>query len=239
MRIVIPSRKRVESCAHALTLFPDALVCVAANEENDYKSLGVGLLIHPDNVAGIGPLRQWILDNVDDETVVMVDDDVYEVRTPVGEITKSHTLRDPLAIEQILLNAEEMAKGLETPVFGFDQTGGDVRKFKPHDPLRLNSWTGGVIGIIGRELRYDTTLLLRADIDYCLKAMFKYRVVCIDTRYSFVHKRFKNRGGNDHMRSSDRNALEIERLLARWGKWLNVERAKTTLKLKVKVKRRQ
>lgn len=239
MRVVIPSRKRVESCAHALSLFPQALVCVADSEVQDYEALGVELLTHPDNVAGIGPLRQWILDNVADETVVMVDDDVYEVRTPVGEITKSHTIRDPRAIAQILENAEIMARGLGTPVFGFDQTGGDVRKFKPHDPLRLNSWTGGVIGIIGRELRYDTTLLLRADIDYCLKAMLKYRVVCIDTRYSFVHKRFKNRGGNDHVRSSERNAVEIERLLDRWGPWLAIEQAKTTVKLKVKVRRRQ
>ncbi len=214
-------------------------MCVAESEADDYKNLPAELLLHPDPVAGIGPLRQWILDNVPDETVVMVDDDVYVLRTTAGHLTRSHIIRNPLSIQQILDNTAEMAKGLGTAVFGFDQSGGDVRKFHPHDPIRLNSWTGGVIGIIGRDLRYDTTLKLRADIDYCLKALLKHRVVCIDTRFAFVHKRFKNRGGNDHMRSAERNQLEIERLKDRWGHWLGVEEAKTTVKLKVRVKRRQ
>ena len=239
MRVIIPSRKRIEECQHALTLFPQATVCVAESEVKDYQAVPAEILPHPDEVAGIGPLRQWILDNVPDETVVMVDDDVYQVRTPVGHVTKSKVIRDPVAIRQILKNAETMARGFGTPVFGFDQSGADVRKYHPFDPIGLNSWAGGVIGIIGRELRYDPSLLLRADIDYCLKALLKYRVVLIDRRFAFVHKRFTNRGGNDHMRSSARNQLEIERLQARWGQWLGVEEAKSTIKLKVKVKRRQ
>ena len=84
MLIVIPSRKRVEECGQALKLFPDALVCVAESEEAQYKALDCELLLHPDSVAGIGPIRQWVLDNVPDETVVMADDDVHAVRTPAG-----------------------------------------------------------------------------------------------------------------------------------------------------------
>lgn len=239
MRVIIPSRKRVEECRQALKLFPGATVCVAEGEWADYEGLGVELLAHPDQVAGIGPLRQWILDHVTDETVVMVDDDVYEVRVVAGQVTKSHVIRNPAAIRQILENTERLAKGFGTPIFGFDQSGGDVRKFRPHDPFGLNSWAGGVIGIIGRDLRYDTSLLMRADIDFCLKVLLKYRVVAIDRRFAFVHRRFTNPGGNDHMRSSSRNELEIERLQARWGRWIGVQQVKTTTRLKVRVRRRQ
>jgi hypothetical protein len=69
--------------------------------------------------------------------------------------------------------------------------------------------------------------------------MLKYRVVFIDRRFAFVHKRFTNSGGNDHLRTSRRSDDEIAYLKQKWGKWIAVEGAKTTIKLKVKVKRRQ
>ena len=241
MQVVIPSRKRVDECRGALELFSDAIVTVAESEMDDYAVLGLGdrLIPHPDSVAGIGPIRQWVLDNIEEETIVMADDDVFQLRISAGRMRKASVTRDPNVVAQVLENAEMMARGFGTPIFGFDQGSGDVRKFHPHDPIKLNSWTGGIIGIIGRDLRYDTSLLLRADIDFCLKAILKYRVVCIDTRFAFVHKRFKNKGGNDHVRSSDRNRLEIERLKDRWGKWLALTDAKTTLRLNCKVPRRQ
>lgn len=40
--------------------------------------------MHPAGVLGIGPVRQWVLDHVDDPCVVMVDDDVTHVYSQVG-----------------------------------------------------------------------------------------------------------------------------------------------------------
>lgn len=239
MRIVIPSRKRPAECARALKLFPEATVTVAESEVPAYQHLRCELVPHADEVAGIGPIRQWVLDNFEEEVIVMVDDDIVHVRCPVGHVSKSHVIIDAAAIRQILINSAQIAKDMGTAVFGFDQSGGDTRKFRVHDPFGLNSWTGGVIGIVGRSLRYDTSLLLRADIDYCLKCLLKHRIVFIDRRFSFVHKRFTNSGGNDHVRSAQRSQAEIDRLKDRWGPWLGVEEAKTTIKIKVKVRRRQ
>jgi len=241
---VIPSRKRVQACTHALKLFPQATVCVDEAEAADYAPLcaaaGVELLLHPSEVAGIGPLRQWILDNVADETVFMVDDDVGFLGVVAGRGTRRAQLREPDAIAQVVANAAHCAQVLGTPVFGFSQNGADVRKFRPQDPFVLATWVGGGIGIIGRELRYDTELRLRADIDFCLQALLKYRCVYMDNRFALVHQRFNNTGGNAHQRSGERNAHELAYLRQKWGKWLQIRQAKSTTLLSItNVTRRQ
>jgi len=48
------------------------------------SSTGRRLLVHPPEVVGIGPLRQRVLDHVDDPCVVMVDDHVTHVYSQVG-----------------------------------------------------------------------------------------------------------------------------------------------------------
>lgn len=239
MRVVIPSKDRVEDCRTALTLFPDALVVVREDQREMYQPLGVELLCHPMSIGGIAPLKNWIMDNVQDETLFLVDDDVYAVRSPVGHPTKSHVIKDPVAIRQFIENAERIARALGTPVFGFDQTGGDVRKFRPQDPVGLAGWVGAAMGIIGRNLRYDPNLRIRADIDFCLQAQLKYRTIVCDRRFSFIHRpRFTYRGGNAATRSQDRNQQEIQYLQNKWGPWLSVKDAATTIRLVVNVERR-
>jgi hypothetical protein len=240
MRVVIPSKDRVEDCRTALTLFPNALVVVREDQVQQYRALGVELLAHPMNVGGIGPLKNWILDNVPDETLFLVDDDVYNVRSPIGHPTKSHSIRDPQMIMEFLGNAELIARGLGTPVFGFDQTGGDVRKFRPQDPLGFSGWVGAAMGIIGRGLRFDDNLRIRADIDFCLQCQRKYRTIVCDRRFSFIHRpRFTYRGGNAATRSQERNDKELAYLRAKWGECLSVKPAATTVRLVVNVDRRQ
>jgi len=244
MQIVIPSRKRVKSCRHALRIFPSATVCIDEAEQDDYapmcEKVGAPIVTHPSSVAGIGPLKQWILDNFEDEVVVIAADDVHEVRLLAGRTSHSAMLRDTESVMQILQNAEICARGLGTPIFGFSQNGGDVRKFRPFDPFVLPTWVGGVMGIIGREYRYDTTLLLRADIDFCLQVLLKHRVIFMDNRFAFVHARFNNAGGNSHMRTGERNRQELEYLKRKWGHWLKYSQGKEVLRLLIRsVVRRQ
>ena len=96
----------------------------------------------------------------------------------------------------------------------------------------------GVIGIIGREQRFDTNLLLRADIDYCLQSLLRDRIVLVDGRYSFIHTRFAGGGGNAGNRASDRHEQETARLTRKWGPYLDHVKAKGTTGLVLKVKRR-
>jgi hypothetical protein len=239
MRVVIPSRRRVAACRHVLTLFPGALVVVHAEEQADYAILDAELLAHPPEVAGIAPLKNWILDHVPDEVIFIVDDDISTLKALAGRPRASAQINDPVAIRHIVENAAEAARVLGTPVFGFNQNGGDVRKFRNQDPLGLSGWVGGALGIIGRDLRFDPNLKLRADIDFCLQAQLRYRCIYADLRFAFVEQRFNNTGGNARLRSAERNARELAYLKQKWGPWLRIVEGKGTVMLKVRVDRRQ
>lgn len=104
-------------------------------------------------------------------------------------------------------------------------------------PFSLNTWVGGIVGIIGRELRYDTSLLLRADIDFCLQSLVRDRFVLVDGRYSFIHTHFGGSGGNAAQRLSERHEQEIRYLKRKWGPYLDVVAAKGTMRLVVRVMR--
>lgn len=242
MRVIIPSRKRVrvlETCA--LRLFPYATATVAESEVDDYTSIFEGredlLVPHPDGVTGIAPIRQWVLDTFNEECILFVDDDVYQLRSALGY--RGMNLTDPGIARRVVENTAVIARGIGTSFFGFNQAGGDVRKFRPHKPFLLNSWAGGVVGIIGRDVRYDTSLLLRADIDFVLQTLLRKRVTFVENRYSFIHRRFGLTGGNAGNRSAERNRAEIEYLQRKWGECLSVQDVKTTTRLLLRVPRRQ
>jgi hypothetical protein len=230
----------------ALRLFPDATVTVAESEMGTYAGItGPGgrqlipeerLVPHPEEVSGIAPIRQWVLDHFDDECILMVDDDVYELVFLVHYVPRK--MSDPEVVRQVVYNAANVAYAIGAPVFGFNQAW-DVRKFKPYEPFNLNSWAGGVIGTIGRDLRYDLNLRLRADIDFCLQALQHRRLTFIENRFSFMHRRFGLAGGNASSRSSQRNEEEIAYLQRKWGEHLHVSDTKTTTRLAIRVPRRQ
>lgn len=235
MRIVIPSRGRADTIAgKALRLFPDAMVCVGESEVPAYARHTQNLLVHPDAVTGIGPLRQWVLDNVEDRTVVMVDDDVKAVVSQCG--FRSRKFTDPETARAIVERTAIAAGDSGARVFGFYQGGGPLN-YSNHRPWTFNHWVGGVVGIIGRELRYDTSLILRADIDFCLQSLLRDRFIMLEARYSFIHTRFGGKGGNCTNRSSERHEREIAYLKRKWGPYLEVVQAKGTTRLVVKVKR--
>lgn len=246
LRVVIPSRQRAQLLVeNALRLFPYATVTVAESELDEYRAvlpadlLAEGRLVpHPDSVTGIAPIRQWCLDNFDEEALVFADDDTYRVQSLVGIVPVPIT--DVGDILQILENTATVAAGVGAPVFGFDQSF-DVRKFSPFKPFSFNAWSGGVIGMVGRSIRYDPGLRLRADIDYCLQALLspQHRVTFQDSRFSFMHRRFGVTGGNAINRSEERNRQEIAYLERKWGQWLRVKQAKSTTRLIVEVPRQQ
>jgi hypothetical protein len=235
VKIVIPTKNRSDVIGDkALRLFPNATLCVGDDEVDAYAKVSDRLLVHPANVVGIGPLRQWVLDNVDDPCVVMVDDDVTHVYSQVG--FHKRRIEDADTARAIVERLAILATDAGVRIFGFQQA---ARPFTYANfrPFSVNTWVGGIIGIIGRELRFDTSLLLRADIDYCLQSLLRDRIVLVDGRYSFIHTRFAGGGGNAANRSSERHEREIAYLRRKWGPILDVVQAKGTTRLVVRVVR--
>ncbi len=235
MKIVIPSKGRPEVLpAKALRLFPDALVCVGEDEVDAYRKVSSNLLVHPADVSGIGPLRQWVLDHIEDPCCVMVDDDVTHVYDQSG--FHKRRIEDPDAVRAIVERLAIVAGDAGARVFGFQQAARPMT-YANFRPFSINTWVGGLVGVIGRELRYDTSLLLRADIDFCLQSLMLDRFVMVDGRYSFIHTRFGGSGGNARQRSAERHEQEIKYLRRKWGPYLGVEQAKGTTRIIVRVKR--
>lgn len=236
MQVVIPSRQRVDVLRDsAFTLFPDAVVCVGASEADTYRALTSRLLVHPDDVTGIGPLRRWIIEHAEADSVFMVDDDVYALYSLVG--VRARRITAPVDVAAVVENAEAIARGAGARIFGFNQAW-DVRKFLPMKPLSLTGWIGGAIGVIGRERDlYDPSLRLRADVDACLTSLLKHRFLYQDARFAFAHRRFAGSGGNAVSRSGDQHEREIAYLRRKWGAHLTVRQTKTAVRLVVSVPR--
>jgi hypothetical protein len=219
MKIVIPSKGRASAIgSKALRLFPDATLCVGDDEVDAYGNLSQNLLVHPAGVVGIGPIRQWVLDNVEDRCVVMVDDDVTHIYSQVG--FHKRRIEDADTARAIVERLAILAADAGVRIFGFQQAARPLghANFRP---FSLNTWVGGLVGIIGRELRYDTTLLLRADIDFCLQSLLHDRIILVDGRYSFIHTRFGGAGGNVRQRSAERHEQEIRYLIKKWEPYLD------------------
>jgi len=235
VQIIIPSKGRSNVIGEkAMRLFPDATVCIGDDEQAAYAPLTDRLLVHPASVIGIGPLRQWILDHIDDPCVVMVDDDVTHVYSQVG--FHKRRIEDADTARAIVERLAIMAVDARARVFGFQQAARPFT-YANFKPFSVNTWTGGIIGIVGRELRFDQSLLLRADIDFCLQSLLRDRFVLVDGRFAFIHTRFAGGGGNAANRSSERHEREIAYLRRKWGQWLGVEQAKGTTRIVTRVKR--
>lgn len=234
IKVIIPSRKRADRIGHgSLSLFPDATVCVGESEVPEYSKLTKNLLVHGDEVVGLGILRQWILDHVEEEVVVMPDDDIASLYSFVGTTTRRIT--NPADVMRVIENAAVCAEAAGARVFGFNQ--GDIRKFEPQKPFSFNSWVGGLIGIIGRELKYDPVLRLHDDVDLCLQSLQKHRIIWQDLRFKFANKIFAGAGGNSISRSKEQHEKEIAYMKRKWGAHLQVRPAKTTIRLVVNVPR--
>ena len=134
LKVVIPSRRRVESCRLAFSLVPFADICVAEEERADYKEFGRALWTHPDTVTGVAHVRRWILEQYKQRCVVIFDDDVYRVSCLVGR--KSRRIDDPAAIRRILLNSAAIAEGIGASLFSYAITA-NILDFMPYDPFAL------------------------------------------------------------------------------------------------------
>jgi hypothetical protein len=218
LQIVMPSRRRVESCRRALALVPDAVVCVAAEEEPDYRHVGAPqLLIHPDKVTGMAAVRHWILTNVVARRLVIFDDDIRGVRCLVGR--GARLITEPVAIRRILENSAEVAAAIGAPLFSYAITA-NILEFQPWDPFGFLKANGPCLGFIGRQVFPDLLLHHNTDGDLTLQALLTYRRVWQDTRFIFEHQIMTNAGGNRHMISEETWAQDWRWLKKKWGHYV-------------------
>lgn len=233
--MVILSRSRSETI-NTHRLLPDFIeVLVPESQRDEYAArLKNPIITCPDSVQGLGMLRNWVLDNFREETVVMIDDDIRVCICKTGFRTRN--IKDPLEFLQVLTNIAIMAKDAGCHCFGMSQT--DIRKYNPTSPFNLNTWVGCVIGVIGRKYRFRDDPF-KVDIDFTLQNLLVDRIVWVDDRYYCYQARDNNRGGNAQFRSKEKFEESVRTLLEKWGKYLKKKMHAGQIGLSIQVKRKQ
>ncbi len=234
VRVVIISRGRSDCLTSHIVFGKYAVLTVPDSEVDDYKKYGLDIVPHPDDVIGLGRLRNWVLDNFKEKVIVMVDDDIDDLYC----VAKKTAIRgySPDDVFLLLYSTAVCANDLGTVLFGFHQVPSPLQ-YKAYKPFDFVGLIGGVIGVIGREFRFDDTKMFKVDADFCLSVLIKKRILWKDNRFSFKQARNKNKGGNSMFRTSERRKKEIQELKAKWGKYIEFKICKSSERCSIKVKR--
>lgn len=199
--IVCPSKGRCDN-VRTLSFIPNLILVVPHNEVEDYKEHypDTEVIGTPENIRGITPTRQWILDKFDE--VFMIDDDVMQVRKNyVFGKDVEPMIDDPEMIEEIINDTAYITKEIGAKVFSFSKIRNPLEyiSFKPivHTGYMNASFCGF---IKDHGLSYDLNLNEGEDHYISCLNMYKHRYCLIDNRYSFItDKNFAAIGGcNDY-----------------------------------------
>lgn len=235
IKIVILSRSRYDTM-NTQNLVPDWVEVVVPESQKELYAERIknDLITTPDDILGLGMLRNWCLDNFQEETVIMLDDDLINCYCLTEKRTRKMT-KDKVV--EILVNTAVMAKDAGCGVFGFTQT--DIRKYNGTEPFKLCTWVGGVIGVIGKSIRFRNDKF-KVDIDFCLQNLLTNRIVWCDNRYYFAQYRDNNKGGNSDFRTKEEYEKSINSLVKKWGKYVKVKKGKgSQISIKLDVQRKQ
>lgn len=235
IRILILSRGRSDNVS-TVNVFPDYIELLVPESEKDlYASKYANpILTIPDDVIGLGRVRNWVLDNFKENTVVMLDDDIQRCYCISG--LHARQIKDKDEMVQIIINDAVMCQDLGLHCFGYTQT--DIRKYSGCEPFKFTGWVGCVIGVVGRKYRFRDDKY-KVDIDYCLKNMLVDRVLWIDCRYYFFQNRDNNKGGNSIFRTADEYQKSLDSLLQTWKGWLTMSENRSQVSLRTHIKRKQ
>lgn len=235
IKILILSRGRSDNVS-TVNVFPDYIeILVPESEKELYASkYSNPILTIPDEIMGLGRVRNWVLDNFKERTIIMLDDDIQRCYCISG--LHARQIKDKEEMLQILINDAVMCDDAGLHCFGYTQT--DIRKYSGCEPFKLTGWVGCVIGVIGRKYRFRDDKY-KVDIDFCLKNMLVDRVIWIDCRYYFFQNRDNNKGGNSIFRTAEDYQRSLDSLLQTWQGWLTVSENRSQISIKTHIKRKQ
>jgi hypothetical protein len=193
------------------------------------------LVAIPPALVGVSAVRNWIVRHFPEEALIMYDDDVTGMRTLAA--LRSRLLK-PDEIQAVVENTAYCAAGAGARLLGWNQRP-DPRMLARNDPVSVVHWVGGVVGVVGKEVRWDELLRFKCDIDCCLSELLNNRILWHDSRLSFIQGRDKNLGGNSLFRSPERIEAEKRYLSGKWKGNIQIDHYQSQDRVRIKVERRQ
>lgn len=235
LKIVIPSHKRHDRVL-AKRLVLDPIICVAESQADIYRKFNpeCEIVTHPDDVIGLIPKRNWMARHFGE--LMMLDDDVFTVRSLYNVLGESGAVKDPVRITAIINELYELACMLDVHLFGFTSA---------VTPMMYNEWgyyslskmiTGCAYGVrYNKNVWWNEDLKLKEDFWISCYMKHKERRVLTDLRYNFTQKdTFVNAGGLSAIRNQEEERRSILLIRKHFGEAIRLKGRTTNGKHKSK-----
>jgi len=240
IRLVVISRGRSSSIANkTLSILPEWVdVVIPEEEKEEYEKVCNNPLVTYDGneINGLGMTRNFVLDTFEENTVIMLDDDLNRIYSYTGELTRH--ISDIGEILQTFINTAVMSLDLGVSMFGYNMK--DIRMYNGTEPFILNGWVGGIIGINGRKFRFRNDAF-KVDVDFALQCLLVDRIVWVDNRFGFSVGIENNKGGSSIYRNEKRIEESVVGMRKKWGSAIVIKKDghNNNMKTKINVPRKQ
>ena len=213
--VYIPSKGRAGKVTSHKLFLDSTIICpdseVELYKEHHEKVIGV-----PDEVKGITPTRNWILNNMTDEWMIQVDDDARSFHKYAGG--KLVTFVDPKRIDILLNTMFCMSEDIGFKAWGLAMAA-DYKFYRTFAPFSTQGVVGAnILGIIKNDLRFDERLKVKEDYDYSMQHIFKYGGILRTHRFGIDVVHLTNEGGCVAYRTKDVEMEAYGVLLKKRGK---------------------
>lgn len=210
MIIAIPSKGRANK-VKSLKYLPTATLFVPTREVAAYESFnpGVSVVGVPTEIAGITRTRNWILDNVNDGSVVMVDDDVKACGfVELMDRTAKHRKIKPEVWIKECEKLFDVTRGVGYRVWGI-ATQSARRSVYPYRPFLFRSYvTASFMGICNESgIRFDENFPVKEDYEINLRCIKEDGGVVAARHIYWENSHWFDEGGCQEYRTG---SMEIE-----------------------------
>jgi hypothetical protein len=232
VKIIVPSRKRSDTIVgHTLRLIPDAIVLVDEVEQDDYEPIvrKGRLWTHP-SIQPMPAISNWVFKSWEDDpsvpwygekAIALCGDDTIGFFALPGWSSRRYD--DPDVLAAVVANAANCAIDAGAYLFGFAANPNPII-YEPSRPLKLGRWIGSPFGLVrGHGLEADVRLPLTGDVDFCLQALLKHRIIWCDSRFATAGLALTNKGGSQHLRSQEQYDRERAILAEKWGQYIRFD----------------
>ena len=203
MIIAVPSKGRAGNTS-TQNIIASAVWFVPAAEYEQYVGAGHDTVAVPNEVKGITKTRNWILDNVEDRWVVMIDDDVKNAGWVELMPHKRHQRRlKENDFLKCFVCAFEILEGLKWKVWGA-KTESSLRSCYPCRPILFQTYiTASCMGIINDgSYRFDEAFELKEDYEIGLRHIVEFGGVLGLRYWHWENKHWDKEGGCGAYRTS-------------------------------------
>ncbi len=221
--ICCPSYKRAQQ-VDTLKYLPNIVVYVADKEGGAYRYFNpqAHIRVMPDNIQGnIARVRNWILDQNPGRTVCIVDDDLQFIG--LHEAGEQKKLENEQQVRQFIAKYTRIAQELGTPLWGIN-VNMDKQCYREYTPFSFTSVVLAPFMVhIKPECRFDESMPLKEDYDFCLQTLNRHRKILRVNKYHYLTKQGGaatgrgQTGGCGSMRSLDEELRQLKLLQKKWG----------------------